>query len=229
VLTFPRCVYPSAAVQLVQGYAIAPLLRRWSEQRLIEVCLLGLALSHVATGLAPTFTLWCALMPFVAFFGGVLRTCVVGWLSKSVAQAQVGAMLGLTGQSTVAQSGSRLRCWFVALTPALCGVVVSAVAAACLLPVVVVVVVVPADFLTSACRVVCPFVGGLLIQFLGYSSLDFLVTVLTLSTAYYLSRDRNWALSKIKRSTSGNANGNGAGPVAVPLVPAVGADRIKAT
>jgi predicted MFS family arabinose efflux permease len=82
---------------VVQGLAIAPLTARWSEDTLSGVCLIGLAASHVLTGLVPTFKAWLAVMPLVALFGGVLRTCVVGSLTKIVAKPQVGAMLGLTG------------------------------------------------------------------------------------------------------------------------------------
>ncbi len=126
---------------VVQGVAIAPLTKRWSESQLTGVCLLGLAASHIATGLAPTFKVWLAVMPFVALFGGVLRTCVVGLLSKNVARAQVGAMLGLT------------------------------------------------DFLTSVCRVICPFFGGVLLQFTGANSTDYVVSVLSVAMALYLRWD----------------------------------------
>jgi hypothetical protein len=45
------------------------------------------------------------------------------------------------------------------------------------------------DFLTSVCRVICPFFGGVLLQFGGANSTDYVVSVLCVALWMYLRYD----------------------------------------
>jgi len=67
---------------LVQGFAILPLTNRYSDDLLIKYCLLGLAISHALSGIAPTLMYWLLLNPATSLFSGVLRTCVVSGVTK---------------------------------------------------------------------------------------------------------------------------------------------------
>ncbi|CAI5484447.1 unnamed protein product [Closterium sp. Yama58-4] len=81
---------------LVQGLAIRPLLRRFPETPLIFRGLLLLSLTLALLAAAPSLLFLILLLPPLALSTGVLRTTYTALLTTSVAQSEVGQLLGLS-------------------------------------------------------------------------------------------------------------------------------------
>ncbi|CAI5460953.1 unnamed protein product [Closterium sp. Yama58-4] len=81
---------------LVQGLAIRPLLRRFPETPLIFRGLLLLSLTLALLAAAPSLSFLVLLLPPLALSTGVLRTTYTALLTTSVAQSEVGQLLGLS-------------------------------------------------------------------------------------------------------------------------------------
>ncbi|GJP56922.1 hypothetical protein CLOM_g15977 [Closterium sp. NIES-68] len=81
---------------LVQGLAIRPLLRRFQEPPLIFRGLLLLSLTLALLAAAPSLPFLVLLLPPLALSTGVLRTTYTALLTTSVAQTEVGQLLGLS-------------------------------------------------------------------------------------------------------------------------------------
>ncbi|CAI5938743.1 unnamed protein product [Closterium sp. NIES-64] len=81
---------------LVQGLAIRPLLHRFPEAPLIFRGLLLLSLTLALLAAAPSLLFLILLLPLLALSTGVLRTTYTALLTTSVAQSEVGQLLGLS-------------------------------------------------------------------------------------------------------------------------------------
>ncbi|CAI5972686.1 unnamed protein product [Closterium sp. NIES-64] len=81
---------------LVQGLAIRPLLRRFPETPLIFRGLLLLSLTLALLAAAPSLLFLILLLPPLALSTGVLRTTYTALHTTSVAQSEVGQLLGLS-------------------------------------------------------------------------------------------------------------------------------------
>ncbi|CAI5510005.1 unnamed protein product [Closterium sp. Naga37s-1] len=81
---------------LVQGLAIRPLLRHFPETPLIFRGLLLLSLTLALLAAAPSLLFLILLLPPLALSTGVLRTTYTALLTTSVAQSEVGQLLGLS-------------------------------------------------------------------------------------------------------------------------------------
>ncbi|GJP56993.1 hypothetical protein CLOM_g16035 [Closterium sp. NIES-68] len=81
---------------LVQGLAIRPLLRRFQEPPLFFRGMLLLSLTLALLAAAPSLPFLVLLLPPLALSTGVLRTTYTALLTTSVAQTEVGQLLGLS-------------------------------------------------------------------------------------------------------------------------------------
>jgi MFS transporter, DHA1 family, tetracycline resistance protein len=79
----------------VQGAAVGPLARRFSEPRLIVASMALMALSLVAWGVVPSVGLLLVALAPLSLAAGVLNTVLSSALTKAVSREEVGGTLGL--------------------------------------------------------------------------------------------------------------------------------------
>ena len=80
---------------LIQGFAIGPLAKRYSERTLIVAGILVLAASLAAWGFVPNLWLLLVVTAPTAFAAGVLNVALTSALTKATAREDVGGTLGL--------------------------------------------------------------------------------------------------------------------------------------
>jgi DHA1 family tetracycline resistance protein-like MFS transporter len=81
---------------ITQGFMIGKLTARYSEARLIVFSTGLMAIGLAGWALAPSLWVLLLVMAPTAFAGGVLNTVINSAISKSVAPAEIGGMLGLS-------------------------------------------------------------------------------------------------------------------------------------
>lgn len=87
--------YIAFLVVLVQGGAIGPLTRRFTEPRLVLVALAGMTLSLLGWAFAPSIPVLLVVLAPLALSAGVLNTVLQSLLSKSVDAEDTGAVMGM--------------------------------------------------------------------------------------------------------------------------------------
>lgn len=109
--------YVGVLVALVQGAAIGPITRRFSERSLIFSSTILMAFSLLAWALTPNVPILLVILLPTALAGGVLGTVLNSALTKAVSTEEVGGTLGL---STSIESATRI------IAPSLGGYLVGA-------------------------------------------------------------------------------------------------------
>jgi MFS transporter, DHA1 family, tetracycline resistance protein len=81
---------------ITQGFMIGRLTTRYSENQLIVFCTALMAIGLIGWALAPNLIVLLLVMAPTSFAGGVLNTVINSAISKSVAPAEIGGMLGIS-------------------------------------------------------------------------------------------------------------------------------------
>ena len=81
---------------ITQGFMIGRLTVRYTENQLIVFCTALMAAGLIGWALAPSLLVLLLVMAPTSFAGGVLNTVINSAISKSVAPAEIGGMLGIS-------------------------------------------------------------------------------------------------------------------------------------
>lgn len=88
--------YVGILIVLIQGLAIGPLTKRYSENRLIRLASVGLSLSFILLAVAPNLiSLLIVLIP-LSLTSSVVNTVLRSTLTKAVRPEEIGGILGLS-------------------------------------------------------------------------------------------------------------------------------------